>query len=73
MFGPQQVPDGLDRGEGFRRRLDEEGQPVSHAAIPQTRMFQGADRLALVGLVRDEVGVVVAEVGQTVRVAVGVA
>ena len=56
MCFPEQVQDYLDGVEGLDRDLDEEGVPVGHGAVPETRELEGPQFAALVTLGADETG-----------------
>jgi hypothetical protein len=54
MCRSEEVKNNLHRVEGFERNLNEEGVPVAHRTVPETRKFKSLELASLVALRADE-------------------
>ena len=72
MNGTKEVHHSLDGGEGNDRHLDEEGEPFSHCAIPETGKLHARDIDTIDALMSLETSLGVDELGKVVTFAVAV-
>ena len=56
MFFAEEVVNGFDGVESGERNFDEEGVPIGHCSIPETRKFLGFHYLSSFGFLADETG-----------------
>ena len=54
MSRPEEVENNLHRVEGFERNLNEEGVPVAHRTVPESRKLERLEFASLVALRADE-------------------
>ena len=64
MSGAEEVEDDFDWVEGLKWYFDEEGVPIAHGAVPESREFKRFEFAPLIALGADETGVAVHEFQQ---------